>query len=680
LKDSSENQTRGIYADEKGNVYSAVWTKFFHNNGHENKFSQVDPYKIIYGVSRCMNKIYVGEMNIYLLEAGKNDVVKQLTSGNLKEIWSLDSLAPDKLFVGSTEAIFTFDINTSELKTPVYASDLIPKAQFVYRFLRRKDKKIWVVAQTGLYLLNENADTIVNYFGNAGRDSSHRLPFDLLHDAYEDEAGIFWFATNGQGLFEWIKNRNDSEPEFKQFTSADGLPSDILYRIESDGYNNLWISTDNGLVRFNTKNFKTRTYTTSDGISHNEFNRTSSFKTKDGRLFFGGLNGVNAFYPKDFRADTSEFNMPMQVVSFNQFIGSKDKLVDKTNELMQQNTITLNPTDRFFTLEFQLLDFDKERHRYAYMIEGIDKDWNYVNDNSIRFSGLPYGNFKLRIKGQNSEGSWSKMELAIPVSVLKPFYRTGWFYFTAVISLIGMIYLFMYLRTRTLEKANARLEELVGKRTLQLQDSLNQKDVLLKEIHHRVKNNLQIISSMLELQTANVESESLKKVLVEGQTRVSSIALIHHRLYENDSLGTVEFCGFLKDLYKQVAAVFQKNGDKVEVFYEVPETYFDIDTIVPLGLIANELFTNSFKYAFESGIAGTIAMSMTKMQKGNFILTYRDNGPGLPEQFDMQKASSLGLRLIYRLGKQLGGIVAYNKQQNTFTIKFKDSATRKQNE
>jgi len=372
-------------------------------------------------VSRCMNKIYVGESNIYLFEPGKNDALKRLTSGNLQEIWSLDSLAPNKLLGGSTESIFTFDINTNGLKTPVYASDLIPKAQFVYRFLRRKDKKTWAVAQNGLYLLNENADTVTDYFGKANKDSSHRLPFDVLHDAYEDETGNFWFATNGQGLFRWNKNKNPGEQEFRQFTSAEGLPSDILYRIETDDNNNLWISTDNGLVRFNTKNFKAHTYTTTDGISHNEFNRTSSFKAKDGRLFFGGLNGVNAFYPKDFRGDSSEFNMPLRVASFNQFIGSKDKLVDKTNELMQQNAITLHPGDKFFTMEFQLLDFEEERHRYAYMIEGIDKDWNYINENSIRLSGLPYGNFKLHVKGQNSEGEWSKKELAVHFSFLNLF-------------------------------------------------------------------------------------------------------------------------------------------------------------------------------------------------------------------------------------------------------------------
>jgi hypothetical protein len=300
LKDSSENQTRGIYADETGNVYSAVWAKFFYNSGYENKFSQVDQYRIFYGVSRCMNKIYVGESNIYLFEPGKNDALKRLTSGNLQEIWSLDSLAPNKLLGGSTESIFTFDINTNGLKTPVYASDLIPKAQFVYRFLRRKDKKTWAVAQNGLYLLNENADTITDYFGKASKDSSHRLPFDLLHDAYEDEPGLFGLQPMDRVYSGGIKIKIPGEQEFKQFTSAEGLPSDILYRIESDNYNNLWISTDNGLVRFNTKDFKAHTYTTADGISHDEFNRASSFKAKDGRLFFGGIKWPQRLLSKEF--------------------------------------------------------------------------------------------------------------------------------------------------------------------------------------------------------------------------------------------------------------------------------------------------------------------------------------------------------------------------------------------
>lgn len=682
-KDSADHQVRGIYADDAGNVYGAVWTKFYYHNSHSDGFAKLGKDNIIYGLCRCMNKIYAGEANIYSFEDDKEKVLKRLTAGNLKEIWSLDSLAPNKLLVGSTEAILTFNISNNRFAALTYSSDQIPKAKFVYRFIKRKDRKIWAVAQNGLYELNENADTVTDYFGKGSPDLSHRLPFEVLDDAYEDNAGIFWFATNGEGLFRWERDKNRRVPnghEFRQFNSADGLPSDILYRIESDDDKNLWISTDNGLLKFNPQNFRAHTFTSTDGVSHNEFNRASSFKAKDGRLFFGGLDGINAFYPKRFTGDSSQFNIPLRLISFNQFIGSSDRLVDKTSDLIQQNTITLNPGDKFFTLEFQLLDFEESSHRYAYLIEGVDKEWNYINENSIRISGLPYGNFKLHIKGQNFKGAWSKNELTIPVNVVTPFYKTWFFYFIILFFLILLIYGFMYFRTRTLEKANARLEEIVGKRTLQLQDSLNQKDVLLKEIHHRVKNNLQIISSMLELQAANAEDDLLKQALIEGQTRVRSIALIHHRLYENENLGEIEFSGFLKDLYNQVAAIFQKNGQNAEVFYNVPGTNFDIDTIVPLGLLVNELFTNSFKYAFNDTAPGKIWMHLVATEKKYLIFTYKDSGPGLPDNFDIQKASSLGLRLIYRLGKQLGGSVLYDKKENTFTIKFKDSLTRKQDE
>ena len=168
--------------------------------------------------------------------------------------------------------------------------------------------------------------------------------------------GIFWMATNGEGLYRWDRKAN----AFQQFNIASGFPSDVLYRIEPDEYDNLWISSDYGLIRFNKRTFSVNTYTTADGISHNEFNRTSSFKAKDGRLFFGGLDGVNAFNPKDFITDTNTLNVPLRIIAFNQFVGSQNKLVNKTNELLSTSQIMLAPNDQFFTLEFQLLDFAKD--------------------------------------------------------------------------------------------------------------------------------------------------------------------------------------------------------------------------------------------------------------------------------------------------------------------------------
>src|SRR5687768_4498640 len=113
---------------------------------------------------RYMNKIYVGESNIFLFEPGTEKDLKKLTNVDLKGIWSLDSLSEGKLLAGCTDGILSFDIATNKFKPLIYSSGDIPEAQFVYRFIRRKDKKIWTVAQNGLYLLNENADSVIDYF------------------------------------------------------------------------------------------------------------------------------------------------------------------------------------------------------------------------------------------------------------------------------------------------------------------------------------------------------------------------------------------------------------------------------------------------------------------------------------------------------------------------------------
>ncbi len=153
-------------------------------------------------------------------------------------------------------------------------------------------------------------------------------------------------------------------------------------------------------IKFNTINYTSRTYTTKDGLSHNEFNRISSYKAFDNRMYFGGMNGVNAFYPSTFWNDNKVFNAPLQVISYSKFTDKSGLVVNNTNEINSKNEIEIRPEDKFFGLEFLLLDYENQRHQYAYKINGIDKDWNYINDNSIRLSGLPHGQYLLQIANE----------------------------------------------------------------------------------------------------------------------------------------------------------------------------------------------------------------------------------------------------------------------------------------
>jgi two-component sensor histidine kinase len=199
----------------------------------------------------------------------------------------------------------------------------------------------------------------------------------------------------------------------------------------------------------------------------------------------------------------------------------------------------------------------------------------------------------------------------------------------------------------------------------------------MKEIHHRVKNNLQVISGLLELQSKNLYDETARAALMEGRNRVTSIALIHQNLYQFENLSAIELSRFVKDLCRQVEAVFRKQNPVV-VEIEVPTLYLDIDSAVPLGLVMNELLSNSFKYAFDDVREGKIHLRIDVVTEGRYRLIYSDNGPGLPPDFDLQKTTTLGTQLIADLSRQIGGSVRYtNRNGAVYTINFTNRETRK---
>ncbi len=671
-------QARGIYVDSTGKIYANIYTHLFIADN--NKIKTANPNEIVYAMLNHGHQLYLGGSVLLRFDEDKNSFARLGSEKARNEVWSLFSLSENVLLAGRETGTFLFDITKNQFTDVTTSLVHIPKPTFIYRFIRASDGKIWACAENGLFVLN-NAGAIVDYYGTKASDKSRKLPYNKLCDIYQDEQGIFWLATSGGGLCRWDRSKN----EFRQFTEEDGLPSNILYRIEADSFGHLWISSAYGLICFNKKDFSIRTYTVNDGISNNEFNHISSFKADDGRMFFGGLNGITAFYPKDVLNDTATNDLPLRVTSFAKFSSSKDKLLDLTSELLLQNKITIEPGDRFFDLEFMLLDYQQGKKRYAYKIEGLDSGWNYIHENFIHLSGLPYGSYVLRVKGQNFlGGAWGRNELIIPLMVLSPYYRRAWFIILcAIISLLS-IYLIVYLRTKTLKLEKIKLEKTISDRTSELQQSLSkqdemlkEKDLLMKEIHHRVKNNLQVISGLLELQNTGIDDEKAKQAILEGQNRVRSIALIHQNLYQNENMASIEFREFISELYRQVHGLFGKSGMKLETNFDLKETLLDIDTAVPLGLIVNELLTNSFKYAFNNK-PGKIEVKIKSYTNGEYCLEYYDNGPGLPAGTDMDKVRSLGLRLINRLSKQLGGKTEYAYDNGSkFSIWFKDTMARR---
>lgn len=205
-----------------------------------------------------------------------------------------------------------------------------------------------------------------------------------------------------------------------------------------------------------------------------------------------------------------------------------------------------------------------------------------------------------------------------------------------------------------------------------IEKSLKQKELLLKEIHHRVKNNLQIISSLIKLQSAHIKDNEIHNLFSESQNRIRTMALIHEKLYRSSDLSVIEFYDYIKNLVYSLYSTYGTNIDKVKPVIEFTSIYLDIDTSIPCGLIINELISNCLKYAFPGGKEGSIFINLTESETGNYLMTIRDDGVGIPPQVNFNNTTSLGLKLVKILAEQLGGKAELIRKKGTeFRISFK---------
>ena len=218
-------------------------------------------------------------------------------------------------------------------------------------------------------------------------------------------------------------------------------------------------------------------------------------------------------------------------------------------------------------------------------------------------------------------------------------------------------------RTKSLEQANS-----------QIKDALEEKDVLLREIHHRVKNNLQIVSSLLGLQARRISDKAAIDQLNEAQNRIQSIVLIHERLYLTENLARVDYDEYVRDLVGALNHSFAGDVGKVTIDIDIGDLALGVNTAVPCGLIITELVTNSFQHAFLDNGGGSITIKMAADGDDGFLLVVGDSGRGIPEGFNMNAGSNIGLQIVNSLVKQLKGTIEFDTQKGVeATIRFPSS-------
>jgi PAS domain S-box-containing protein len=207
--------------------------------------------------------------------------------------------------------------------------------------------------------------------------------------------------------------------------------------------------------------------------------------------------------------------------------------------------------------------------------------------------------------------------------------------------------------------------------------SLREKEALLKEIHHRVKNNLQMISSLLRLQSENIQDPALLAIFLESQNRVRSMAIIHECLYQSPDLARMDFSDYVLKLTDNLLRTYSVQMDKIKLRLDVAKVPLSLDIAIPCGLIVTELVSNALKYAYPGGREGTIFVQFRSLSGNGFELTIADDGVGLDHAIDFESTESLGLRLVHILTEQLRGrISVQNMGGARFTITFKDPAKR----
>ncbi len=516
---------------------------------------------------------------------------------------------------------------------------------FVLYIGEDNEEQIWICTNTGFYLIGDD-DKVKARYWSGGKDTFY-LPFENVQHFHQDEDGIYWLATSGNGLVRWDKKNNDVQT----FTNSNGMSHNNIYAVYGDEYNQLWMSSDFGIMRFDRNTFGVSTFLPKDGVSHEEFNRNSHYQDEDGQLYFGSLNGITSFDPDDFYEPKALIEAPLVLTEFQQFTAVDNRLVDRKEDLLKSKKIVLQPDDRFFLLEFALLTFESvEKIRYAYKIEGLDQDWDIQKERSIRFSRLPYGNHVLRIKAQAANGGWVENELKIDIEVLRPIYLQTWF--MVLMLLIAMALIYGYYKWRTYEYrkkqrllqaeiANATQQILKDKETIEEQaGELRQLDKMKSRffinVSHELRTPLTLMLGPLSsaLKSKELGPENMGLLSVAKKNGYQLLNLINEILdlsrLESGKLEVNEHQTLLFSFVRRIVSSFQSHAERQNIYFEFDyqaDKYLQLSLDVEkLKKVLNNLLSNAFKFTSN----GESVKVSVKDQGNHILLEVKDTGRGIP--------------------------------------------------
>lgn len=484
------------------------------------------------------------------------------------------------------------------------------------------------------------------------------------------------------------------------------MKNDAIKGIISDTDNNLWLSTEGGITKYNTNSGKTVDYDMKDGLQSNEFNAGSFLNTGKGEFIFGGTNGFNIFTPNEVGKRNDQptvFISGMKI--FNKSIAPHDGSGILTKDIGQVDSITLKYNNSVVDFDFRALTYrHPEKVDYAYFLEGFETEWNYVgNDPNATYTNLDPGNYTLRIKSTNSDGVWADNEKRLHITVDPPFWKTWWFRLLVIFFISGCFYITYVIKVKSIKKYQAQLERRIDERTKQLQQQKNKLMEVADElsarneeiqrftfaVSHDLKSplsNIKGIVGLIPMEMVMQDFPNLQEYLGLIDVSCDTMNELISDITEIARLGTIENRNEILDTNKimnlariLISGKLSTEGVQLDIADNLPDIYGDRNRMIQ---VFGNLLDNAVKYM---GNQETPIITVGfEQDDGINKFWVKDNGSGMEERalknlftpflrfHSNVKGTGLGLYMIKKIVLSHNGTITAESEGKgkgtTFTV------------
>lgn len=623
---------------------------------------------------------YNGGLDQYNLSTGEitHLSLSQLLGYKVNEdIFSLYRSPDDRiLWIGTVRGVYTYHIDTKIL-TPV--KELGPI--FVYDIRQDSKRNYWIATMNSGAIRYNPESKKASYYVYHDEDD-HSISSNKILSICMTSTGNIWFTTEGGGICKYNEKANN----FTRFTEQNGLPNNVVYKITEDIDKNLWFGTNKGLVRMNPSTGNIQVYMNGDGLISNQFNYKSGFMDKNGVLYLGTVKGMIAFNPRTFIENN--YKPSVALTSFSIF--NKEVKPGESSPLYQSiNTtevITLNYSQSTISFEFVTLSFAaSEQNKYAYKMDGIDKDWIFLErSNRVSYSNLPPGNYTFRVKGANSYGIWSDSEKSVEIRIRPPFYLSHVAYlFYFLILVISSYGVYVLLKKKLMKKHKQQIQEIEQEKE---KESVKAKIDFFTNITHEIRTPLTLISSPLEylLENESLGADTRDNLLIMQQN-TNRLLLLSNQLLDFqrvENLGfqlcfsNTDISQLVTDTYRRYQSAFEEKSLKSSLILPSETIYAKVDVEALVKVISN-LLSNALKFADTvvnielRNLPETETFTILVENDGELVGNLLKNKIFEPfyqikndSKTSMSNGSGLGLSLSKRLAELHDGALLYEISEN----------------